>query len=43
MTDFGFITGCVILAVGIWTSGYYINRAIQVAASWLAKALSVKV
>lgn len=42
MTNWGFITGCTILAFGIFTGSYYINRAIQTGAAWVAAALRDK-
>jgi hypothetical protein len=39
MTNWGFITGCTILAFGLFSGAYYINRAIQAGASWIANAL----
>ena len=39
MTNSGFIAGCTILAVGIFAGGYYVNRAIQAAASWISAAI----
>ncbi len=42
MTNWGFVTGCTILAFGIFFGGFYINRAIQIGASWIAEALKNK-
>jgi hypothetical protein len=42
MTNWGFIAGCSILALGMFTGAYYINRAIQAGASWIAAALKDK-
>lgn len=42
MTNWGFITGCTILAFGIFIGAFYINRAIQTSAAWIAGALKVK-
>jgi hypothetical protein len=39
MTNWGFISGCSILALGIWCGAYYIDRAIQQAYFVLAAAV----
>jgi len=36
ITNWGFVAGCTILAIAIFASTYYINRAIQSSASWIA-------
>jgi hypothetical protein len=42
MTNFGFITGCSVLALGIWLAGFYINRALQSAGYRIASAIEKK-
>jgi hypothetical protein len=42
MTNWGFISGCTILAFGIFAGAFYINRAIQAGVLWIAEALKDK-
>ena len=42
MTNWGFVAGCAILAIAIFAGAYYINRAIQSSALWIAAALKDK-